>query len=275
MFGYLGRTGSSYTEHIYVVDAAGNQVAKWVPEGAPENESLANDFVPHVNPVTSEIVYSTLRHGFGEHRSLQIATAEFDGSHYRRLTESESMDLSPAWSPDGTRIAFISNRQWYAGGIRDLALYIMDADGSNVRLASRDVTVSSHRPLWSPDGIHIAFRNGHFLYTVNPTPETGSIFVKLLGLTRTDPAWSPDGQWIAFSHSRLRKNGVSWRCEGCWRDRTVAEQRVVEWCDGLWRAPASGPVTVRSGLPALGYAACAACGAGVSAVISLAIRTRL
>ena len=43
--------------------------------------------------------------------------------------------------------------------------------------------------------------------------------------------------------SRLRKNGVSWRWEGCWRDRTVAEQRVVGWCDGLWRAPASGPVT--------------------------------
>ena len=75
--------------------------------------------------------------------------------------------------------------------------------------------------------------------------------------------------------SRLRKNGVSWRWEGCWRDRTVAEQRVVGGCDRLWRAFGLGACDVRSGLATAAYAACTACGAGVSAVISLAIRTRL
>ncbi len=159
-----------------------------------------------MNPVTSQIVYATLRHGgnLDRGRGLQIATAELDGSGYRRLTESDSTDLYPAWSPDGTRIAFLSDR-----GDGYFRAYIMDADGSHVVETASDGFLGQHRPSWSPDGAHLAFRRDGQLYTA-PTVGGGAEGTNppttLNGLTWTDPAWSPDGEWLAFSdHESLGK----------------------------------------------------------------------
>ena len=205
VFGSRGRSGYQYSEGVYVVDAEGTQLTRWAPEGAEVawwEGDFAYDATPHVNPVTSQIVYATLRYGgiLGRDRGLQLATAELDGSGYRRLTESDSTDLYPAWSPDGTRIAFVSKR-----GDRYFRVYIMDADGSNVVEAAPDRFLGQHRPLWSPDGVHLAFRRDGQLYTVATYTVTTGPGVRVrrpvfYGLTRTDPAWSPDGEWLAFSH---------------------------------------------------------------------------
>ena len=45
-----------------------------------------------------------------ESKHYEIATANLDGSGYRRLTDANGSDILPAWSPDGSRIAFVSNR---------------------------------------------------------------------------------------------------------------------------------------------------------------------
>ena len=194
-------------EVIYVVDAEGTQLVRWMPEGAPQGAELdwgaaefAYDATPHVNPVTSEIVYATLRYGgdWTRDRGLQIATAELDGSGYRRLTDSDSTDLYPTWSPDGTRIAFVSNR-----GDGQFRVYIMDADSSNVVEAAPDGFLRQHRPSWSPDGAHLAFRRDGLVYmalTVGGRARGADPPTILDGLTWTDPAWSPDGEWLAFSH---------------------------------------------------------------------------
>ena len=202
VFSNRGGSGSRHLTNIYVVDANGTQLTRWIPEGAPQDAKgeLAYDSTPYVNPVTSQIVYATLRHGVyrvHEYRGLQIATAELDGSGYRRLTESDSRDLNPAWSPDGTRIAFVSDRS-----DRYFRVYIMDADGSNVVEAASVGTIWPERPLWSPDGVHLAFRRDGHLYTApavgGGARGTGPA-TTLYGPIRTDPAWSPDGEWLAFS----------------------------------------------------------------------------
>ena len=204
VFSSWGEYPSRRLTNIYVVDANGTQLTRWIPESAPQDakRELAYDSTPYVNPVTSEIVYATLRHGvygFGvrAYRGLQLATAELDGSGYRRLTESDSRDLNPAWSPDGTRIAFVSNR-----GDRYFRVYIMDADGSNVVEAASYVATRPERPLWSPDGFRLAFRLEGHLYTApavgGGARGTGPAMT-LYGPIRTDPAWSPDGEWLAFS----------------------------------------------------------------------------
>ena len=200
------RYGRPSVEAIYVMNPEGIQLVRWMPEGAPQGAEVewrkgefAYDATPHVNPVTSQIVYATLRHGgnLTKHRSLQIATAESDGSGYRRLTESDSTDLYPAWSPDGTRIAFVSDR-----GDGYFRVYIMDADGSNVVEAASVGTIWPERPLWSPDGVHLAFRRDGHLYTApavgGGARGTGPA-TTLYGPIRTDPAWSPDGEWLAFT----------------------------------------------------------------------------
>ena len=198
VFVSTGKIGSRYRDIIYVVGSEGGQIIRWVPDGAPQDEEkYAFDIAPLVNPVTSEIAYATLRHGVESGgRTLQIATAELDGSNYRRLTDSDGSDTAPAWSPNGTRIAFVSDRD---RAVRLFRVYIMEADGSILRRVDNELFVSPVRPLWSPDGVHLALRRGYFLYTVN-IAGNGTPHPNFLGLTRTDPAWSPDGQWIAFSH---------------------------------------------------------------------------
>jgi len=121
-----------------------------------------------------------------------------DGSELNQLTENPAYDRAPAWSPDGTRIAFKSDRS----GPRDFAfdIFVMDTDGSNV------VQITTHpetdeQPSWSPDGSALTFfsaRDGnHEIYVVRLD---GSPPVNISNYLDSDvnPKWSPDGRTIAF-----------------------------------------------------------------------------
>lgn len=109
----------------------------------------------------------------------------------------------PVWSPDGERIAFLSNR----GGSHDL--WIMDPDGSNL---FRVIEVSSTTPLWapepvwSPDGQQIAFssdRSGNYDVWVVSKDDAHSLNLTADNeLPDWSPAWSPDGKRIAFVSAR-------------------------------------------------------------------------
>ncbi len=80
-----------------------------------------------------------------------------DGSNPVRLTNEPGDDFAPSWSPDGTQIVFVSDRDQTAG-IYDL--YIMNADGSGVSRLTNDTAID-YSPDWSPDGKKIVFRSHH------------------------------------------------------------------------------------------------------------------
>ena len=131
----------------------------------------------------------------------EIYVMNVDGTGLLRLTYDTGFDVDPAWSPDGKRIAFASDR----GGMSDFDIYVMDADGSN--LVRRTKSGSSYAPAWSPDGKKIAFsslRDGQFgiqfgIYVMNVDGDWAS--PTHAGYDRgwnTHPAWSPDGTRIAF-----------------------------------------------------------------------------
>jgi Tol biopolymer transport system component len=82
------------------------------------------------------------------HSSLWIM--DLDGSNARQLTSGEAADMQPAWSPDGTRLAFVSTR---AGAPQ---VFVLDFGGGDPRkLTSVERGASS--PMWSPDGTKIVY----------------------------------------------------------------------------------------------------------------------
>ncbi len=74
--------------------------------------------------------------------------------------DSEGMpyeDLEPAWSPDGARILFVSDRGDPAESVDELDLWVMNADGSDVRRVTNTPSRDERDPAWSPDGRHIVY----------------------------------------------------------------------------------------------------------------------
>jgi TolB protein len=89
----------------------------------------------------------------GESNS-EVFAANGDGSGEKNLTNNPAFDGWPAWSPDGQRIAFASNRSGANKQIYDI--YVMNADGTDVRM----VAATGGRgtaPKWSTDGSKIYF----------------------------------------------------------------------------------------------------------------------
>ncbi len=87
-----------------------------------------------------------------------IYTMNPDGSDRQRLTSGA--DIEPAWSPDGTQIAFT---RFY--GATQGEIFVMNADGSNQRRLTANA--NDRHPAWSPDGTKIAFSSRFGLIIMN------------------------------------------------------------------------------------------------------------
>ncbi|OPZ45111.1 MAG: translocation protein TolB [Euryarchaeota archaeon ADurb.BinA087] len=132
----------------------------------------------------------------------EIYTMNPDGSGQVRLTTNTEYDFYPAWSPDGSRIAYMTD--WMTGleGDNVREIYVMKADGTDpVRLTNN--TADDLFPAWSPDGSKIAFtsdRDGNYeIYTMNAD---GTNQTRITSNVGTQPSWSPDGSKIAFISNR-------------------------------------------------------------------------
>jgi dipeptidyl aminopeptidase/acylaminoacyl peptidase len=116
------------------------------------------------------------------------------------LTTNTVDDRTPAYSPDGTKIAFVRG----AGDGRDI--WMMDANGSN-QVQRTTAAGADLDPTWSPDGTRIAYsRQGAFskdIYVVN-ADGSGSPTALTTDAPgdEINPAWSPDGGTLAFESQR-------------------------------------------------------------------------
>ncbi len=132
-----------------------------------------------------------------------------DGGWKLRLIENESESdvvfIFPAWSPDGSKIAFIRATVG-ATTIEDLDIFVMDVDGGNVTQLTDTPNVDEWAPTWSPDGTKI-------VYDHTPSSARGDIYVMNAdgsnpeqltsnSANDTSPVWSPDGTQIAFTSER-------------------------------------------------------------------------
>ena len=161
---------------------------------------------PQPGEPCGRIVFSSNRDG-----NAEIYVMNADGTGVSRLTNHPGHDLDPAWSPDGERIAFRSNRDDEGEtGEPAYEIYVMNADGTGVsRLTNADRTVRS--PAWSPDGLNIVFSADygylHKIYIMSADGTTTYPYKLTSGHEDFDPAWSPDKQRIAFSSRRFSPLG--------------------------------------------------------------------
>src|SRR5213592_559572 len=184
--------------------------------------------------VDGRIAFSSDRN-YADGGGREIYSMNVDGTDVVRLTNNPAVDWFPAWSPDGTQIAFESDRAGRPGiyrmnadgtdvvqltddgrkpawcgdqiaftrSVGGLAIYVMNADGSDLRRISDDTT-SVQSPSWSPTCEQIAFEGpGGDIYTMNA--DGSGVFRVTSGINNGAnqfPSWSPTGEQIAFTSYR-------------------------------------------------------------------------
>lgn len=150
--------GNQGTNDLYVMNADGsNQVGLGI-----RGTFATQD--PKFNHDGTRIVYFAGRLTGPTSNTQDIYAINSDGTNETRLTTAAGVDNQPAFSPDGSKIAFVSFR----GGDTDGEIYVMNSDGTNQTRLTND-TREDRFPTFTPDGTRITFGNrvdGH-LSTIN------------------------------------------------------------------------------------------------------------
>jgi TolB protein len=166
------------------VHRAADQVVEWVT-GEP-------------GMAASRIAFSMVAPGTG---TKEIYLIDSDGENLTRVTDHQAPTVSPAWSPDGSKLAFSSAK---SGVWR---IYVRDLRTRSERMIAPLQSGDHITPMFAPDGVTLAFsvtsgeRSGILTYNI----ERNCCLTHLSGGRWNDlsPVYSPDGDWMAFNSNRL------------------------------------------------------------------------
>ncbi len=153
---------------------------------------------------STRIAYVTVQHKAATASVHTLWIADADGYAPRDILNSPTEIMSPAWSPDGTKLAYSRFENDH------FVLYVQD-----IATTTREVVANSlgHNgaPAWSPDGTKLALAMQH----KRNTADAGNFDIYLLDLSskkltrftdhwavETHPAWSPDGSYLVFTSDR-------------------------------------------------------------------------
>lgn len=181
-------------QEITYMSFAGDRPRVYLLQLETGQQELVGNFpgmtiAPRFSPDGQKVVMSLLQ----DDGSANIYTMDLRSRQTTRLTSSQAIDTSASYSPDGTKIAFESDR----GGRQQI--YVMNADGSNPQRVSFG-NGSYSTPVWSPRGDLIAFTKqsgGQFSIGVMKTDGSGERLLTT-GYHNEGPTWAPNGRVLMF-----------------------------------------------------------------------------
>jgi Tol biopolymer transport system component len=193
--GYLGTTGNG----LWTVGSDGLGLFRVTSDSSDKGPSWGK---------TNRVAFYSARETHVSNTN-EVFTINPDGTGLTRLTNNAAEDRNPAWSPDGSRIVFASDRG--PGRLRgSMHLWKMNADGTG--LTQLTFGAGEDQPAWSPDGTRIAYSTiaggnstGVWVMNVDGTNATQLVsgFIPAPGgwleYHPGQPSWSPDSKQLAFS----------------------------------------------------------------------------
>ena len=152
----------------------------------------------HKGVARTKIAFVSDRDATKERRAKELYIVDYDGHNARRITVNRSLNILPAWRPDGRALAYVSFRT----GMPDLFLAsIFEGKSANLTGGQGQTLACS----FSPDGKRIAYassRNGNVDIWVASADGMGAKRLTTSIGKDTAPTWSPTGQEIAFTSDR-------------------------------------------------------------------------
>ena len=137
--------------------------------------------------------------GLGNNTTYSLLVADSDGFNPQVVARSRESLLSPAWSPDGKKIAYVS----FESGNSNI--YIQDITTGSRQLVSAHAKGINGAPAWSPDGSKLAIALSYVgnleLFVLDLGSRKETRLTHNLAID-TEPVWAPDGQSIYFTSDR-------------------------------------------------------------------------
>jgi len=138
--------------------------------------------------------------GLGNNTSYSLLVADSDGFNPQVVARSKESLLSPAWSPDGKKIAYVS----FESGNSNI--YVQDITTGSRQLVESHPKGINGAPAWSPDGsklaVALSFSGNLNIYVLDVASRQETRVTSNNLAINTQPEWSPDGQSIYFTSDR-------------------------------------------------------------------------
>jgi TolB protein len=193
---------------VYFVDSGQTMLARRYSGSADNPRIFAHQASDDIMTLTqyqgiarTKIAFASDRNSTPERKSKELYIVDYDGFNPRRVTVNGSLNILPAWSPDGTSLAYVSYRR----GTPLIFLARIFEGKSIPNVTGERENTQAFAPTFSPDGTKIAFasnRSGNMDVWVAGADGSSPRRLTSTRAADTAPCWSPTGQEIAFTSNR-------------------------------------------------------------------------